>query len=187
MNINGINYLLLERRGCEFFKGDTINQRSDVGNYRVYAEFTDKDGKKVFGDMMRANIYDNSKKSRPLVYDAGLSVDFQISRYVYSPEADPRGYDYTKADILRFVNKIANEHFDEIKWVHRFDVDMEKGANFTPATLIHNYAKDNHLETSNVYGEVRIKMYTGEYKYLCYDIDTSSEKCDNVTVVMERV
>lgn len=187
MNINGTNYLLLERRGCEFFKCDTINQRSDVGNYRVYAEFTDKEGRKVFGDMMRANVYDHTKKGNPLVYDAGLFADFQVSHYVYSPSADPRSYNYTQADILRFVNKIADEHFDEIKWVHRFEVKLDKGANFTPATLIHNYAKANCLETNNVYGEVRIKMYTGEYKYLCYHIDTSPDNYDKVTVVMERI
>lgn len=185
MYINGTNYLLLERRGCEFFRGDTISQRSDVGNYRVYVEFTDKEGRKVCGDMMRANIYDHSKKSCPLIYDAGLAADFQVSHYVYSPSTDARRYDYTKNDILRFINGIANEQFEEIKWVQRFEAKVNKGANFTPSTLIYEFAKQNHLETTNVYGEMIVKMYTGNYKYLCYDIDESSGSYDKITVTLE--
>ena len=43
------NILHLEKRGCNFFKNDDINNLSDVGNYRVCAyDIIGKDGKTYF-------------------------------------------------------------------------------------------------------------------------------------------
>lgn len=186
MTINGINYLLLEKRGCEFFKGDPIRERSDMENYRVFMDIRHADGYRICGDLLRGNLYDFTKKNPPLINDCILSVDLQSGHLKYTPSIDPRDYLYTKSDVLRFVNKMSGNSFDDIKWVQRFDVCIDKGANFTPSSLIHKWANKNRLKTYCSYGDTIVEMYTGKYKYLCYEIKSIDEKTDRVTLTMEE-
>lgn len=120
MKINGINYLLLQRHGCNYFKNDEICTRSDVGNYRVFVSFTDKNGVKVCGDLMRGYTYDTTSKKPRVTSDIALCTDLQYEdergAWVYRPAVDPRAYTYNLSDILAFVNAISVEHYDAIKW-----------------------------------------------------------------------
>ena len=186
MIINGKDYLLCEKRGCEFFKGDTIRERSDMENYRVFIDVECADGVRVFGDLLRCNVYDYTKKNPRLIYDCGLAADLQSDMYRYHPSADPKEYEYTKKDVLRFVNAFSGNHFEEIKWIQTFDATIEKGANFTPASLVIDFAKKHSLETTCAYGETVVNMYTGSYKYLCYKVTPINEKLDRVTITMEQ-
>lgn len=186
MIINGIDYLLCVKRGCEFFKGDPIRSKSDMENYRVFIDVECTDGVRVFGDLMRRNVYDYSGKHPKFVYDCGLAADLQSDMYRYHPSADANQYEYTKRDVLRFVNDFSGNNFSEIKWVECFDAVIDKGANFTPAHLIKEFAEKHHLKTNCDYGETIVEMYTGNYKYLCYKISSLNETKDRVTVTMER-
>lgn len=186
MIINGVDYLLCEKRGCEFFTGDPIRKKSDMENYRVYIDIECDNGTRVFGDLLRANVYDYTKKRPRLIYDCGLAADLQSDMYRYHPQADQKEYEYTKRDVLRFVNKFSGNNFQEIKWVQHFDAVINKGANFTPANLIREFATKNHLKTNCDNGETVVEMYTGNYKYLCYKISSLGETKDRVTVTMEQ-
>lgn len=185
MIINGKNYLLCEKRGCEFFKGDTIRERSDMENYRVFIDIDCADGTRVFGDLLRRSVYNHTKKNPRLVYDCGLASDLQSDIYRYHPSANADEYEYTKRDVLAFVNKFSGNDFEEIKFVQCFEVRNEKGANFTPAKLIHEWANKNHLKTSCAHGETVVDMYTGRYKYLGYKIRPAEEGFERVTIIME--
>lgn len=185
MKINGKNYLLCEKRGCEFFKGDTISKRSDMENYRVFIDIACADGTRVFGDLLRANVYDYTRKTPKLVYDCGLGVDLQSDMYRYHPSCDAREYDYTKAGVLSFVNKFSGNSFEDIKWVQSFEVIRPEGSNFTPASLIREWASKNHLETNCAHGETIVEMYTGAYKYLCYAIEPAGEGKEKIKITME--
>lgn len=186
MKINGKNYLLCEKRGCNFFKGDPITKRSDMENYRVYIEVECSDRTIILGDLMRANIYDYSKKTPRLVYDCVLGINLQRDMYGFRPHVDAREYEYTKADVLKYVNKVTGNSFEEIKWVHWFEARVPKGANFTPAKLIQEWADKNHLTTFQLYGETVVELYTGQYKYLCYKV-CPDKGFDCVKVALEAI
>lgn len=169
-----INYLCMIRRGCMFTAADS--GKSDIGNYRVFTRFIDKDGVEVCGDFSRGNVYDFSRKTPKLVNEWALATDLQHEDFrgcwQYRPAVDNRGYSYTKSDILAFVNKIANNNFDEIKWIEQIEVIIDKGANFTPAGLIRDWAKRNRINYENTrYGDTVLKLYTGNYKYMSYQIE----------------
>ncbi len=185
MTINGKNYLFCEKRGCEFFKGDTIRERSDMENYRVFIDVRHADGFRVCGDLMRTNVYDYSKKTPRLVYDCGLSADLQSGMYGYRPTADPRKFEYTQADVMKFVGTITGEKYDGIKWVQRFETTIPHGANFTPATLITDWAKRNNLNFYDSYFDTVVEMYTGAYKFLCYNVEQIDDGRDRVIITLE--
>lgn len=43
--------LYLEKRGCDFWELDESVRESDLGNYRLFMEFIDREGKRVCGDV----------------------------------------------------------------------------------------------------------------------------------------
>lgn len=191
MKINGINYLLLERRGCNYFPGDGFAKKSDVGNYRVFVRFTDKSGVDVCGDFQSGYVYDHSKKKPVIVNDNVLSANLQFENergcFGYRPSEDPRKYTYNIADILSFVNSISQEHYDAIKWIEEIDVTIPAGSNFTPSGLIYKWAKENRVEVENTrYFEQIVKLYTGNYKYLAYSVTNVDQSVDKVTIILEE-
>lgn len=186
-----INYLHSVRRGCMFLGED--KGKSDVGNYRIFVEFTDKNGVEVCGDLSKGNRYDYSKKSCPIVTDVALHTDLQYEDFrgcwQYKPAVDPRAYTYNIADILSFINAIANEHYDAIKWIEKIEVVVDKGSNWTPAGLIREWAKRNRVTAENSrYGELVVKLYTGNYKYMSYKIEPLQydHTKERVTITLEE-
>lgn len=191
MKINGTNYLLLERRGCDYLPGDEIATRSDVGNYRVFVRFTDKNGVEVCGDFGRGNVYDTTKEKLKVVNDIALYSDLQYEdergAWRYTPAVDTKAYTYNLSDILSFVNAIAAERYDAIKWVEHIEVMQEEGANFTPAGKIKEYAEQNRMEISERYGNTILHTSTGDYKYLSYRIEPKQNGKEKVTITLELV
>lgn len=189
MIINGINYLLLERRGCNYFPNDEIATRSDVGNYRVFVEFTDKNGVKVCGDLGRCYAYDTTEKKPRITSDITLYSDFQFEdergAWRYNPAVDPKAYTYNIADILDFINAISAEHYDAIKWIETVEFEQERGANFTPACKIHEYANQNRMKTSNQYGTIILHLSTRDYKYLSYQINPLANGKEKLIITLE--
>jgi hypothetical protein len=168
------NYLHLNRRGCMFYGED--KNKSDVGNYRVFVRFIDKAGTEVCGDLSKGNVYDYSFKTPRLVNDVAMNTDLQWEDFrgcwQYRAAVDPRGYSYTISGILAFINAIAADHYDDIKWVQEIETVIDKGANFTPASLIKDWANKNCVKFENSrYGETVVKLYTGDYKYMSYRIE----------------
>lgn len=185
MIINGKNYLLCEKRGCEFLAGDPIRDRSDMENYRVFIRVRTPDNVEVFGDLLRTNVYDYTKKTPRLLYDCGLGADLQSGMFRFMPHADPREYKYTQADVMRFVGTISGEKYDGIKWVHRFEVTRPKGSNFTGRQLVRDYATKHHLETKDCVSSLCVRIYTGLYKFLCYEITPIDEQHERIAVTLE--
>ena len=64
MIINGKNYLLLEKRGCNFNGGVPVTTKSDVGNYRVCTmgeTVPGKDGRNYF---LEFSLWQNRSQPR---------------------------------------------------------------------------------------------------------------------------
>lgn len=191
MKINGTNYLTLEKRGCNFWKDAPEREYSNVGNYRVFTEFTDKNGVEVCGDFGGYDVRDYTKKSKPVTRKNALHRDLQYTNsdgmtYCYNA-GNAENYSYTLEGILEFVNSIAAETYEKIKFIHTFEFVQESGGNFTPAHKMVEWAKAHRLEWFNEYGNTIIKLYSGNYKYLCYKIEQMKNGKEKVKIYMEEV
>ena len=197
MKINGKNYLLLERRGCEYFKNETPDT---INNYRVCTaeRVPGKDGKEYFIEFTKWDRWHyrttNKRTGAPLKKGVmeitqrhALHIDTEYENKDGSwrnsrleQVLNNRGYDYSESDILAAVNSISAVKYDGIKYVETFTA-TEHG-NFTPASVIYKWAKAHHLEQI----ENRVKMYTGIYKYMAYNIDNSKAD-NNIKIYLEKI
>lgn len=122
----------LRKMGMDFMS--YYNGGSDVGNYRVRAEFTDKNGIDVvadFGGYEKKEAY--QKKDGKTAYRTantnalhidGCYTDSQgIGRnYAYllkNSGFDFTKYDFTIAGILQFLSDVTGKEFTEIEFVER--------------------------------------------------------------------
>ena len=134
--------LYLEKRGCIFFKNDEINNISNVGNYRVCTPnecITGKDGKIYFLEFSsydkRQVRYTNKRNGQPLkkpvieiiMYHA-LSLDTQYTNEsglsFRNLKLENEFYNkepmlYTLENILKVVNEISIDTYDEIVFIER--------------------------------------------------------------------
>lgn len=127
--------LYLEKRGCDFSDYETVE--SDIKNYRVYTHGEDiigKDGNMYF---LEFSLWRDRKKARtkhkvtgkPLKhvkYDIinrqGLAIDTQYTdtkgmswcNVELERELNKDNYSYNTADILKVVNRISTEQYDNI-------------------------------------------------------------------------
>lgn len=197
MIINGKNYLLLERRGCEYFPNET---HDTINNYRVCTaeRVPGNDGEEYFIEFTKWDKWHyrttNKRTGAPLkkgvteiVQRHALHIDTEYENENGSwrnsrleQALNNRGYDYSENDILAAVNSISAVKYDGIKYVGTFTV-TENG-NFTPAGVIYKWAKAHRIEQI---GNM-VKMYTGIYKYMAYNIDNSKED-NNLTIYLEKV
>ena len=120
------NVLVLEKRGCDFWKDDEeLNKHSDIGNYRVFAKGLSVDGHIVFGDFNNGYTYD--EKYKPVHHHKLSLTAYTIDPkkedlYIENPqeygnaelERKTKPYFYTQKDILKYVNSINDFIIDEI-------------------------------------------------------------------------
>lgn len=114
--------LYLEKRGCDFLS-DAERQQSDLGNYRLFLEFIDKEGRRICGDVTRGDIRETRKNGKiSVVSSNGLYTDFQYEShkgcFCYHAEIGCAG-EYTKETVLGLVNSLSASAYDEIEIVDR--------------------------------------------------------------------
>ena len=183
--------LYLERRGCEF----ETNRPDGIGNFRVctvgecipvkecasswgegaqnyFFEFSKADK----WTMRTTNKRTGAKLKKPvreLVKAGALHVSTQFTPTDLSYRdgqmemvewADPR--DYTERSILDFVNRVSTKHYSRIEYVYAFDVQVDENRNFTPRSLMHEWAKANRIpEKDGIFETYRLQLYSGLYEY----------------------
>ena len=207
MTINGKNYLLLEKRGCNFFAEDQ-SCGSDVGNYRVctpYSMIPGKNGREYFLEFTlwrnRPKLrYSNKRTGKPLknpvpeiINPIGLHLntsfregDSSYRDLKLEERVSAENPSFTVSDILRVTNDISTEHYDGIKWVESFQTIVPHGDNFTPASLIRGWAERNNLPTENRGDTLAVSVYSGTYKFLSYSIQPGPVQ-DLVTFLLEEI
>lgn len=117
---------IFKKMGMDFYK----KELSDVGNYRVRAEFTDRAGVQVVADFSggeRLKIITNSRGKKKVVTDEpnalhvdGCFHDAEGCGWRYHPETvgvDAKGYHFTRADLLRFLSDVTGCEFTEIEFI----------------------------------------------------------------------
>lgn len=130
--------LYLEKRGCDFFKGDAISNNSDLGNYRIttinYIPF--KDGKDYFLEFSSytKNVWRFTHKRNPskklahpiidkaIPYLMAASNEFRTSDGTFTnldlyADMRKKGYRFNKHDLLALVNEYSVKHYTDIEFV----------------------------------------------------------------------
>lgn len=214
MTINGKNYLLLERRGSEYFHGD--EGRDNIGNYRVGSydySILGKDGRRYIIEFSSRNAWKvrktNKRTGKPLKHPItettmenalAISTEYQedkdgsgwpqswrngeVERSFFEAEPVP----YCVESILDFVNGFSADHYDGVLWVVSFQTTRPASENWTPAQLVAEWAKAHRLETlRDKYGSMSVKMYSGLYKYLCCQIAPGNKEKETITAWLERL
>lgn len=128
-----MNYLNMEKRGCNFFNGDF--PESDIGNYRITtADYIPlKDGRNMFFEFMVNDKYryrtenkrTGAKLKKPvkelvMTCSAFLNTDYVAENgYSYHDSCMERNFywqnvKYTSAEILNYINSVSAVHYDGI-------------------------------------------------------------------------
>lgn len=105
--------ITLRRMGCPFFKNDIMNHISDVGNHRVRAEFTDKEGNLVIVDFMHK--LNSSQMWTDAQYAKKDAPSLLFRAYTQIGYRTRWGERYNLSDILKVINEFSAEQYDEIK------------------------------------------------------------------------
>lgn len=190
MKIGEKNYLLAEKRGCNFAPGDSSTNGSDIGNYRVFIWFINRDGEEVCGDITRHHssvhmIGANMARIDGAANWHGYPYDWR-KKLNYDGTFD---IPFTREGILRYVNQRSAEPYDEVKWVTSFSFDQEPGRDFIPSSKIYKWAKQEHLESWNDMDGIKVRTYTGVWKFLTYRIRVfqgTRGPFERVTVFLEE-
>lgn len=131
--------ITLEKRGCDFWDVDLTATLSDVGNYRVgiydYSIhcINGRDYILEFGKWTRYRYRKTNKRTgKPLKHEVkelinlnGLYFDTEFQRMengfmmsyrdcLLEETIDNMNLSYTKADILRVINMISEQKYDDI-------------------------------------------------------------------------
>lgn len=121
--------ITLKKMGMDF---DTNKNASDVGNYRVRAEFTDKDGIKVVADFGRYDRRESYKEKngktgcriaqKNALHVDGTYRDEEGTGRDYAYRIREKGFDFTKYDftisgILSFLSNVTGKNFTEIEFI----------------------------------------------------------------------
>ena len=103
--------LQLRKMGMDFYD-DHQKAISDCGNYRLRAEFTEKQGYKVIADF-------TTDGSNRLYVDASFedTRDGYCYRYIPLEDAGRRLGAYCLANILKAVNSVSAEQYDAVQLV----------------------------------------------------------------------
>lgn len=117
-------------RGCDFWEDDKKVRNSDIGNYRIVTCVKAKTGEPLIIEFGGWQMFDHTKSKPVLIRDNVLSINGQYC--AFNDHADneygvdtgtygfnfekryginERGYDYTRADVLRFLSNITGENY----------------------------------------------------------------------------
>jgi len=135
--------LYLVKMGCDYNENETDMQGSDVGNYRIRGTFHDKKGNLIFIEFGSGCKYQNNK----LINRIKLRIDHQFNAsqdwdenksHIKIDYQKLDAYNYTKKDILLYIQKKFGVKFDNLILIDRsicnYDYKKIAGDEFIPDT-----------------------------------------------------
>lgn len=188
------NTLFLECRGCYFFDNDKINTLSDVGNYRIGSydnSIVLKDGRKFIFEFTsytrRETRYNHKITGKPLkhpkyeiVLENALHIDTQYDKGKLSfrdlkieKEIHDKKLTYTKENILKVVNELSVQHYDNIILVSDYKIvskikSIYKMGGFRERAIIDDLVEIKTVERNKNYFVLRFISGNGntfDYEY----------------------
>lgn len=133
--------LYLVKMGCDYNESETEMQGSDVGNYRIRGTFHDKNNNLIFIEFGSGCKYAKNK----LVSRIKLRIDHQFNASQDWDENKSHikidyqildAYNYTKKDILLYIQKQFGVKFDNLILIDRticnYDYKQTAGDEFIP-------------------------------------------------------
>ncbi|MCI8654509.1 MAG: hypothetical protein HFJ48_01345 [Clostridia bacterium] len=184
-----INILLLEKRGCDFWKDDEeMNKYSDIGNYRVFCkglkikgittyidfgrtykrEFKkDKNGnvkgyKNIHQHLLKADTYQH-------IYDKDLKY-YQCFRNC-EIEKETYKYSYTLDSILKYVNKINDFKIEKVLIFDNIYNKIEDIAGYREKAILECCNKIALVQDDNNYQVFR--FYGEDEQYFDYEVKSN--------------
>lgn len=163
------NILYFEGAGCNY----SPNEKSDIGNYRIRTAFKNNEGKLIYLEMCAGFIYNEKHKKQIeryflyidfCFYITGGEDDCNNSRIYFNRQDLRNNYNYSKEDILKWVNKNLNCSFDTVEVLPDLAGYKVHGDNKT-YNLMENYIHKPEL----------IQKREEIYKYF-YDLEKSEGK-----------
>ena len=104
--------LKLRKMGCDFME-EKDRHVSDCGNYRLRAEFTDRNGKSITADFSGGRIWNDLCVDASYYDENGICHPyFPLERYHRDTD---RHSHYQCSDILKAVNSVSAEQYDDIE------------------------------------------------------------------------
>ena len=137
---NKTNKLYFLAMGCDYVAGEKHAEDmtgSDVGNYRIRTTFHDSENNVIFAEFSRGYEYDENLKIKNSIklcinhlYNKTISDDENESHIDF--RSDNYG-NYTKKDILDYINKKFKTNYDElvvVSHLSQFDYNKTTGDDF---------------------------------------------------------
>ena len=160
-------------------KKETDMSGSDVGNYRIRTTFHDKNGDVIFIEFGRGY----KRKDGKIISSIALCIDHQFNMTLDKNENGSHividynevgKYSYTKADIVKYLNKTFGTKFNDIEVLDprysRFDCDKYCGDEFTPDYEEIEQAKKIYQYFYDYEKNVRGKEYPNHSAYFDGDV-----------------
>jgi hypothetical protein len=174
--------LLFEGAGMNFYD-DKDKMFSDVGNHRIRTAFINNDNQHIYIELGHCRQYVGKSKT---VYRLGLRIDhlFNISissdSNISSIKTDfielRDGYEYTKTDIIKWINKNLNCSFTDIQVLSNFEGYRVHGDNNT-----YNLMDDHILNPKrtvarlNIYNKT-VSIHSKIRQYPCISVMKMTDK-----------
>ena len=184
--------LLLEKRGCDFNKTDSIYNLSNLQNYRLFAiGWQPKDKKEPYilsftrGYRIR-NTYKNNpeKKLKKYVieHDAALRIDTQFEnekgswrnirlenemyKTIYNND-----YKFTSSDLMKVLNQYGKYKISHVVILNNVYNKIETLAGFREKNILNNCIRITEIMKTSEHHVV--KFYDTQLNYFEYDIITN--------------
>lgn len=193
--------LLLEKRGCDFFKSDNIPERIDIGNYRVVTH-----GESIFGKdgnryLVSFSLWRNRRQVRythkitgkplkhphfDIINPYGLHIDTEYTdkngcwrNSALEKELHAYNYDYTIESILKVVNEIntPQHHYNTVLFA-----DMEAIAAIPKILTLAGWREKNIIEYLT-----EVERVQADKNYLVYRYIDNSENYFDFEIKSGRI
>lgn len=184
-----INILLLEKRGCNFWKNDEeMNKYSDVGNYRVFCKGLKIKGITTYIDFSRGykRIFKKDKKGNIKGYENIHQHRLVSELYQYrnngkyykcfgnckiESQIQNFNYDYTLENIKKAINKINDFKIEKIFIFDNIYNKIENLAGYREKTILECCNKITLIQDDNNYQVFR--FYGENEQYFDYEVKSN--------------
>ena len=128
--------LTLKKLGNDFRPGAPECTESDLENYRLQVEFTDREGQRVIGDLTRkcAMSYFGKRgqqlKNPRIIETNRLSAELSFYKdgqcYAYRTNGKEDKYNYTSKDVMAFIGELSGMQYASVEIIDPYGLGEKR-------------------------------------------------------------